>query len=190
MKNTKSMLVRLWETLSLKGRGPGVSGLQTALGAVDGWSISHFTGTCSQGSKMPRPLPCHSGSSPVSNYYSQQQFSLSFIHCKIFHLHAHVYSHTYAHTHMQHSYMYIYTSRIPAVQAKAKFEKWDSKVSHLNNWGDFMFLLGFIQNWAPLNSGSESECVYWDGFLRQETPPGAWEASLSLLLTPPNTSNA
>lgn len=49
---------------------------------------------------MPRPLPCRSGSSPVSNYYSQQQFSLSFIHCKIFHLHAHVYStHICTHTH-------------------------------------------------------------------------------------------
>lgn len=42
--------------------------------------------------------------------------------------------------------------------------------------------------WVPFNSGSEAGCVYWESFLRQGTPPGAWEAPMLLLLTPLNAS--
>ena len=120
-------------------------------------------------------------SSPVSNYYTQQQLSLSFVHCKILHLHVHVYSHMHTHVWCStHVPVHLHTKNFCSSD---KSKIWNGMLTYVI-WITGVTSCWFC--WVPFNSGSEAGCVYWDSFLRQGTPPGAWEALIPLLLTPPN----
>ena len=122
-------------------------------------------------------------SSPVTNYYAQQQFSLSFVHCKILYLHVHVYSHMHTHVWCStHVHVHLHTKNSCSSD---KSEIWNGMLTSV------ILITGVTSCcfcWVPFNSGSEAGCVYWESFLRQGTPPGAWEAPMLLLLTPPNAS--